>query len=122
MNTTSFSFPPAAFPGGAVGGPEAVNWPGIDSDVHVSPSLNSITLSLTPGNLHDRDKYRNEEGLNIDGVQRCDDKLNYFLLPSVAPPGCDDAEIPPTLGVTIFYWLCNNFQVIKHHLNNVCAD
>lgn len=119
MNTTSFSFPRAAFPGGADGGPGAVNWPGVDSDAHGSPSLNSITLSLTPGNLHDRDKYRNEEGLKIDGEQECDDKLTHFLLPSVAQPGCDDTEIPPTLGITIFYWLCNNYQVIKQHFNDV---
>lgn len=97
MNTTTFSFPRAVFPGGADGGPEAVNRPGVDSDVHISPSLNSITLSPTPGNLHDRDKYRNEEGLNIDGIQQCDDELNHFLLHSVAQPGCDNTEISPTL-------------------------
>lgn len=119
MNTTSFSFPRALFPGRADGGPEAVNRPAVDSDMHVSPSLNSITLSLTPGNLHDRDKYRNEEGLSIDGVQQCDGEFNHFLRPSVAWPGCDDTEIPPTLGITVFYWLCDTYQLIKPHFNHV---
>lgn len=68
MDTTSFSFPQALFPGGSHSGHEAAT---------LTPTHGSRWLeSRTPVNLHDRDKYRNTEGLNIDGVQECDGTLD----------------------------------------------